>query len=133
MLHKRGELGCKAVGHGTKEGCPPPAGDRAHLGVAEPGCRFQKRLQDRLQVERRAADDLEHVGGGGLLLEGLAQLVEEAGILDGDDRLPGKALEECYLLVRERTDLLAIDRDDADGLIFLEHPYRKHRNPATAL
>ena len=65
----RGELGCKAVGHGTKEGCPPPVGDRAHLGVAEPGCRFQKRLQDRLQIERRAADHLEHVGRGGLLLQ----------------------------------------------------------------
>ena len=28
-----------------------------------------KRIEHRLQIERRAADDLEHVGGGGLLLQ----------------------------------------------------------------
>ena len=31
--------------------------------------RFDQRVEHRLQVEGRAADDLEHVGGGGLLLQ----------------------------------------------------------------
>ena len=43
--------------------------------------------QHRLQIEGRAADDLEHVGGGGLLLQRFAQLVEQARVLDGDDGL----------------------------------------------
>ena len=46
-----------------------------------------KRVEHRLQIEGRAADDLEHVGGGGLLLQRFAQLVEQARILDGDDGL----------------------------------------------
>ena len=31
--------------------------------------RFNERLQHRLEIEGRAANDLEYVGGGGLLLE----------------------------------------------------------------
>jgi hypothetical protein len=34
---------------------------------------LRQRIQHSLQVERRAADDLEHVGGGGLLLQRLAR------------------------------------------------------------
>ena len=30
---------------------------------------FDQRVEHRLQIEGRAADDLEHVGGGGLLLQ----------------------------------------------------------------
>ena len=37
------------------------------------GRRLDKRFEHGLQVERRAADDLEHVGGGGLLLQRLAR------------------------------------------------------------
>ena len=46
--------------------------NRRIVGVAKPGRRFDKRLQHRLEIEGRAADDLEHVGGGGLLLKRLA-------------------------------------------------------------
>ena len=55
--------------------------------LAQPRCRLDQRIEHRLQIEGRAADDLEHVGGGGLLLQRFAQLVEQAGILDGDDGL----------------------------------------------
>ena len=40
--------------------------------IAKLGSRFDKRLQHRLEIERRAADDLKHIGGGSLLLEGFA-------------------------------------------------------------
>ena len=49
-------------------------------------------LSTLLQIEGRSADDLEHVGGGGLLLQRFAQLVEQAGVLDGDDGLGGEIL-----------------------------------------
>ena len=55
-----------------------------------------------LQIEGRAADDLEHVGGGGLLLERFTQLVEQARVLDGDDGLSGEVLDQLDLLIGER-------------------------------
>ena len=62
------------------------------IGFAQPRRRFDQRVEYRLQVERRAADDLEHIGGGGLLLQRFAQLVEQARVLDGDHCLGGEAL-----------------------------------------
>ena len=46
-----------------------------HIGFAQVGRQFGQRIQHGLQIEGRAADDLEHVGGGGLLLKRFAQLV----------------------------------------------------------
>src|SRR5262249_46539351 len=81
-----------------------------------------------LQIERRAADDLEHVGGGGLLLQRfgeiagtLTQLVEQPGVLDGDNSLSGEVLNQLDLLVGERQNLLAVYADCSVGLAFLEH------------
>jgi hypothetical protein len=42
------------------------------VGVAQACRRFDQRLQHRFEVEGRPADDLEHVGGGGLLLKRFA-------------------------------------------------------------
>src|SRR5262249_10896297 len=38
------------------------------VGAAKAASRLNKRLQDRLEIKSRAADDLEHVGGRSLLL-----------------------------------------------------------------
>ena len=54
------------------------------------------------QVEGRAADHLEHVGGGGLLLQQLAQFAEQPRVLDGDHGLVGEVVDELDLLIRER-------------------------------
>ena len=85
-------------------------------------------VEHRLQLARRAGDDLEHVGGRGLLLQrlgeivgALAQLVEQPRILDGDDGLGGEVLHQLDLLVGERTHLLAVNADGADQLVILEH------------
>src|SRR5262249_2751837 len=61
--------------------------------IAQPRGRLGQSLEHRLQIECRAADDLEHVSGGGLLLQRFAQLVEQARVLDGDDSLARKALD----------------------------------------
>ena len=50
-----------------------------------------------------------------------AQLVEQAGVLDGDDGLGGEVRDQLDLLVGERPDLLAVDDDGADQLVVLEH------------
>ena len=45
--------------------------------LTQAGRQLDERVKHGLQIERRAADDLEHVGGGGLLLQGFAQFAEE--------------------------------------------------------
>ena len=95
----------------------------ADVRLAQPRRRLDQRVEHRLQIEGRAADDLEHVGGGGLLLQRFAQLVEQAGVLDGDDGLVGEILHQLDLLVGERPHLLTIDDDGADQLVVLEHWY----------
>src|SRR5262249_37260022 len=84
----------------------------------------------RLQFTRRTADDLQHLGGCGLLLQRLAQLVEQAGVLDGDDGLVGEALEQLDLLVGERLNSLAIDGDRVEQRIFLAHRHGDGRASA---
>ena len=54
-------------------------------------------------------DDLQDLGGGGLLLQCLARLGDEPRILDCDDRLRGKVLQQRDLLVGKRPHLLTID------------------------
>jgi len=46
--------------------------------VTKSGGRFDQRVEHGLEVEGRAADDLEHVGGGGLLLQRFGQITRAA-------------------------------------------------------
>src|SRR6516225_2338833 len=62
------------------------------IGITQSCGRLHQRLKHCLEVEGRAADDLEHICSGRLLLQRLAQLVEQAGVLDGDDGLVGEVL-----------------------------------------
>jgi len=73
--HVVDELLREAVGLGAKEHSGLLAGNGGLVGIAESGGGFYKRLQHRLEIEGRAADDLEHVGGCGLLLQRLAEVV----------------------------------------------------------
>ena len=43
------------------------------VGVAQATRRLGQRIEHRLQIERRAADNLQHVGGRGLLLQRLVR------------------------------------------------------------
>ena len=52
----------------------------------------QDRLEDRRELARRAVDDLQHLGGGGLLLQCLARLVDEPRVFHCDDRLRSEVL-----------------------------------------
>ena len=61
-------------------------------------------VEHRLGVGDRAADDLQHLGGRGLLLERLLGLVEQANVLDRDDGLVGEGLEQIGLALRRSPD-----------------------------
>ena len=56
-----------------------------------------------------------------------AQFAEEPCVLDRDHGLRGEVLYQLDLLVGERPDLLAIDRDRADQLLVLEHGNQQQR------
>src|SRR5262245_20585977 len=76
-----------------------------HVGLAQPGGGLDQRVEHGFEIERRAADDLEHIGGGGLLLEGLAEFVEQPGVLDRDDGLIREGLDHRELLGGEGSNL----------------------------
>src|SRR5262249_56095219 len=76
--------------------------DNGLICLAQSDSRLCQRIEHRLQVKSGAADNLEHVGGRGLLLQRLAQLVEQARVLDRDRRLISEGLEQRDLLVGKR-------------------------------
>src|SRR5262245_63350363 len=69
------------------------------IGVTQPCGSLYEGIEHRLQIERRSADHLEHIGGGGLLLEAFAQLAKGTRVLDRDDGLLGDIwtwLDMCF-------------------------------------
>ena len=75
-------------------------------GIAQSGGALHDRVKDRLHVRRRARNDAENVRCRRLLLQRLLRLIEQPHILDGDDGLVGKGLEEQYLAIGEWLRLL---------------------------
>ena len=49
----------------------------------------------------------------------MAQLIEQARVLDGDDGLGGKILNQINLLVGERSNYLAVDHERTDKIVIL--------------
>ncbi len=89
--------------------------NRRAVRLAQPRRRFHQRAEHCRQIECRAADDLEHVGGGGLLLQRVAQLVEQPCIFDRDHGLVGEGADQFDLLVREKLHFGAPKHDGAEG------------------
>src|SRR5262249_42471840 len=93
-LHLILQLGGPAeVGLRLKEPLIVRTRNVSDVGLAKSDRRFDQRVEHGLQIESRPADDLEHIGGGGMLLQRFAQLVEQARVLDGDDGLSGEVLD----------------------------------------
>ena len=110
------------------------ARDGCLIGFTEPRRGFDERLQHGLQIEGRAADNFQHVGGCGLLLQRfgqvvgtLAQFPKQPRVFYRDDGLLGEILDQRDLLVGERPDLLAKDRNRADQFVLLQHWYDDDR------
>src|SRR5262245_6523530 len=70
-------------------------------------------------VTRRGVDDLQDLGGRGLLLQRLACLVQEPRVLHRDDRLRGEVLQQGDLLVRKRPHLLPVRKQGTEKLVTL--------------
>ena len=91
--------------------------DRRSVRSAEPRRGFGQRIEHGLQIERRAADHLEHVGGGGLLLQDRIVVRSSLSSRVFSIAITAWAAKFCHqldLLVGEGAHLLAVDRDGAD-------------------
>ncbi len=106
-LHDVDELGGLPVRDRHAIDVPFLAVDEPLVRAAEPHRALDEARQHRLEVEGRAADDLEDLAGRRLLLERLGEVVvarlelrEEADVLDGDDGLVGEGLEQLDLAAR---------------------------------
>src|SRR3974390_2033216 len=92
-------------------------------GFADAHCIFQHGLEHGLELAGRTADDLEHVGGGGLLLKRLLCLIEQAHVFNRDYRLLRKRLQQFFLPLRDRPRFSPADDDDAKQITLAQHRY----------
>src|SRR6516164_6390533 len=102
-------------------------------GAAEARRRLHQRLEHRLEVDGGAADDLEYVSGRGLLLQGLARLGNQPGILHRDDRRGCEIFKQRDLFVGERPDLLPENRKRTEQLGILVEGDLQQSTPAAGL
>jgi len=106
--------------------------DPCDIGAAKPGGRFDHCVQHRLHIGGRAADDIEHVAGRGLVFErffevaraGL-QFTEQPRVLDRDHRLGRKVLQQRDLFVGEWSYLTAVGSDIAEKNAVLAQRHQK--------
>ncbi len=94
------------------------------VGLAEAGSRLDERIEHRLQVERRAADDFQHIGSRRLLLQRIAQLCGALFNLVLQIRI-GFLQPRAHLveLVGEAFQLIAGPNRDALGEIAAADPF----------
>src|SRR5262249_25820862 len=83
---------------------------------------LDNRVEHRLHIRWRAADDAEHFGCGRLMLQRFAQfgvalldLLEQANILNSDDGLGSEGFKQLDLLFREGTDLHSANANHPNG------------------
>ena len=91
------------------------------IDPTNPGRALDDGIEHRLHVRRRTADDAEHLGGCGLMLQGLAQFcvalldfLEQSHVFNGDHGLISEGFEQFDLLVREWTYLCSTDHNRSD-------------------
>ena len=89
----------------------PGAGSRAQAVGVVCNC-----VEDRLHVETRRADGVEHLGHGCLAFQRCVEVVEQLGIGDCDDCLLGERLQRGCVVIVERANLVAYDVEIADPL-----------------
>ena len=109
------------------------------IGVTEPCRGFDQCIEHRLQIERRTADDLEHICGRGLLLQKFRQVfrarlhfIEQPHVFDGDHGLIGEGGYEFDLLVCKRRNIRPTERNHPNRCALTQQGYAEHCTKATA-
>jgi hypothetical protein len=104
---RRGDLHPLAI-----DGPEPPL-----HAFTKPGRLFQHCVENRRQVTGRRIDDLQYLGGRGLLLERFARLGQEPRILDCYDGLRREILQQRDIPFRERSCLSTSRRNLSEHLV----------------
>src|SRR5262245_56552265 len=89
--------------------------------LAQTYCALHHRIEHRLHIGRRTRYDPENLAGRRLTVERLLRFVEQAHVLNRDDRLVGEDLEQLHLSVSKRASLDSPDGDDAYGSACSDH------------
>ena len=100
---------------------------RAIGGRTQPHRLFEDRVEHRCEVAGRGIDDLQDLGGRGLLLQRLARFGQQPRILDRDHRLVGKGLQQRDLRFGKRLDLASPAADDPDRFAVAHDRYAEKR------
>src|SRR5215470_16086595 len=102
------DFGRKIVGRRNLQKFAVVEPNNAEYGLAQPRGALNNRIEHRLSIGRRPADDVKHLARRGLMFESLGQLlrarlhlIEESHILDRDHRLVGEGREQLYLFLGE--------------------------------
>ena len=77
----------------------------AERGAAQIGRLLEHRVEHRREIAGRGVNDLQHLGGRGLLLQRLPLLVDQPRVLHRDHRLRREILQESDLFLGEWTYL----------------------------
>ena len=104
---------------------------RAVDGVAQARRTLHDCVEDRLDVRRRAGDDLQDLAGSGQIAVARLLLLVQSHVLDGDDGLVGKGLKELDAAGLEPAGRPPRHHDGADGLAVAQHGDGQGRAPAT--
>src|SRR5437762_8045977 len=107
------KLGRHTAPSGRYQAVPVEHPHSAKRRLAKPQSFLQHCVEDRLEVTGRRIDDLQHLGGGGLLFECLSGLDNEPCVLHRDDRLRREVLEQRDLFLRKWPDFLPVNSDCA--------------------
>ena len=107
-------------------------GKNAEAGAAEKRRLLKYRVEHRCQIAGRTVDHLEDFRCCRLSLQRLPGLVEQPRILDGDDGLVCKALQQRELLLGERHGTVAMHDESADRLALAPQRRAHHRAGARA-
>jgi hypothetical protein len=121
-----------------------PLKDEALVSRAKPRRRPDQSVQYRRKIERRSADDLQHLRGRCLLLQGLGQVgravaevggalpqfVQQPRILDRNHCLIRERRHQIDLTLRERFHSGTRESDDADRFALTHKRHSNHRTTA---
>src|SRR5262249_9504868 len=75
---------------------------------------LQYRREHRREITGRGVDDLQYLGGRGLLPQGFARLGDQPRVLHCNDRLRGEVLQQRDLFICKGTDLPTVERHVAE-------------------
>ena len=103
-------------------------------GIAEAVRLFQHRVEHRREVAGRGIDDLQYLGGRGLLLQCLARLGQEPRVLHRDDRLRREFLQQRDLPFREWPYFMTVRKNyTEERSVFSQRHISVVRAPVTSI